>query len=159
MYACAWHFAWWFITLSDLFYATIKSKFLWVFASSSSPRWGADECRLMILGVGGICQKSYLLLLPPSNLVGVCPLWLRRLGHLLSIWFFLPRLLTPRRVSPQVEWMLSFLWVLFGSFWRLHALPTNCANFCSWSVMAPVGGISAIVVRSIQLLLLEILCC
>ena len=95
-----------------------------LFASSSSPRWGADECRLMILGVGGICQKSYLLLLPPSNVVGVCPLGLRRLGHLLSIWFFLPRLLTPRRVNPWVEWMLSFLWVLFGSFWRLHALPT-----------------------------------
>ena len=46
---------------------------------SSSPRWGADECRLMILGVGGICQKSYLLLLPPSNMVGVdhpdCDAW------------------------------------------------------------------------------------
>ena len=91
---------------------------------SSSPRWGADECRLMILGVGGICQKSYLLLLPPSNVVGVSPPGLRRLGHLLSIWFFLPRLLTPRQVNPRVEWMLSFLWVLFGSFWRLHALPT-----------------------------------
>ena len=40
---------------------------------SSSPRWGADECRLMILGVGGICQKSYLLLIPPSNMVGIDP--------------------------------------------------------------------------------------
>ena len=39
----------------------------------------SDECHLMILGVGGICQKSYLLLVPPSNMVGVdhpdCDAW------------------------------------------------------------------------------------
>ena len=31
-----------------------------LFPFPSSPRWGANECRLMILGVGGIRQKSYL---------------------------------------------------------------------------------------------------
>ena len=54
----------------------------------------------------------------PKELFASCPSvkrgWrkpprLRRLGHLLSIWFFLPRLLTPRQVNPRVEWMLSFL--------------------------------------------------
>ena len=46
-----------------------------------------DERRLMILGVGGICQKSYLLLVPPSNMVGKdhpdCDAW-----ELTFPWFF-----------------------------------------------------------------------
>ena len=46
-----------------------------------------DERRLMILGVGGIRQKSYLLLVPPSNMGGIdhpdCDAW-----ELTLPWFF-----------------------------------------------------------------------
>ena len=47
----------------------------------------------------------------PKELFASSPSVKRRLGHLLSIWFFLPRLLTPRRADPRVEWMLSFFCV------------------------------------------------
>ena len=42
------------------------------------------------------------------------PPGLRRLGRWLSIWFFLPRLLTPRRNNPRVEWMLSHFYECFS---------------------------------------------
>ena len=64
------------------------------------------------------------------------PAWTATLGTFAFHLVLLPRLLTPHRVNPWVEWMLSFLWMLFGSLlggYMPHQL-------CDWSTMTPAGG-------------------
>ena len=69
--------------------------------SSYDPRgWGHSPKELVAL--------SYL-----SNMVGIdqpdCDAWEPTFQ-----WFFLPRLLTPRRGNPRVEWMLSHSYDCFS---------------------------------------------
>ena len=74
----------------------------------------------------GHSPKELVALSPPSNMVGIdqpdCDA-----GELTFQWFFLPRLLTPRRDNPRVEWMLSHSYecflVHFGDYMPKSPLP------------------------------------
>ena len=57
----------------------------------------------------GICQKELFASSPSVKLGWRMPALTATLGKLAFIWVLLPRLLTPRRVNPRVEWMPSFL--------------------------------------------------
>ena len=72
-----------------------------------------DERRLMILGVGGICQKELFASCPSVKYGWHRPPGLRRLGADSSV-VLLPRLLTPRRGNPRVEWMLPHFYECFS---------------------------------------------
>ena len=112
--------------------------FLWLFASSSLSRVGADECRPMTFENGGICRKMrrYHLLFPRSNVAG---------STAIPLTLGLARPSYPTSVYSEVEGILAYYPCLCVMRYHDYAETNNAPIFpcaCQRLDVSAVAGMS-----------------